>query len=1074
MGLIDDLRRSNDPRNDVNIQVPPPPPPQPPAPPVPPVPPEEIPQVAVSDEYHSDRSSESPYISYDEPEPSLQEQLLLPIQDSDVSYGLEMPPTVPRDGMEGGLLSGTFPTMPAAEPAPPPIDRDIYISDSVYGAEANLQIQKEQQAFQSQLDRDAQSIVLREQHFPVLYERPSFTAYNQNMEQYHRLLREKNDAARAAADGEKLPEVPPGQEVGMPSRKPQFNSTRNPFKAGDIVGHQRTQVPFNPIAGTVQGFQEIAKNPLDPRSYLQFPVLSATGGQWGEWGKGILGGTFYTLSLAENVAKGGLTDLYNLVSGNKPPTSNQPPAVVQATIGKNYDFSQEKSEDKPWGFVGSEQAPKTITELQNRSMFWGLLAQPWTWNAIKGVKKAVTGNENINIPDFKFQGLDGKVTTVGAGKMLQGVEAVTGFIADVVAGAVVDRGAGDVAKVANKIRGVEEVATEAIQKPASNLPKQQVKAVSPVTTPTPGGVLQPMATKPITKVVVEPHITAPVVPNTAAVMEKVVNPPTGYRVNPDILHKVPRSNEQLTQMGKFVGIVPPTRTTPYSTARLNAMTQNPELESVIAKYGPPLDETKLLPQEPPTVVIPDPVPPTKEASRKLVMEKLDQLKTASPEEQVKLRHDIDRLLDKETDVPDVLQPGVLQEVQKELPKELHASSQEGIITTQKYLVAKQDYADASAIEAKLRSEFSEEQEIMISQMDSLLDEPNIGRQVLLEQVPIPKPRDFIQDGEELIQLKRTPPVAATEMAEGVNNLRLYHGSKVSNLNLSLDLIDPVEGAARSEFGPAIYLTSDMEEASEHAKKFINDNLPAARREFDNVGSVYEVSINVHNPLDGMATPPREVDAVFKSAVRDFFGDEVAQEYAEKIAGKPLSRYYTSLDEIVGDINPHEFPEAKVLSFQRLVNQDLRNMGYDSIVVKGNYKDRGTIVAILDNGPRGVTAVNDAIAVGRGTMIEQATEGFNVAVRHRDLYPDDAFAQVQLKEASSRLQSHLVQQTVRNLNDAEEDALRAAHRLADSEDELAEIARIDKQQKEAVSLQMAERQTKKQVSEDAKSDVTHCI
>lgn len=80
----------------------------------------------------------------------------------------------------------------------------------------------------------------------MLYERPSFTAYNQNIEQYHRLLRDKNDAARAAADGEKLPEVPPGQEVGMPSRKPQMHSTRNPFKAGDIVGHQRTQVPFNP------------------------------------------------------------------------------------------------------------------------------------------------------------------------------------------------------------------------------------------------------------------------------------------------------------------------------------------------------------------------------------------------------------------------------------------------------------------------------------------------------------------------------------------------------------------------------------------------------------------------------------------------------------------------------------------------------------------------------------------------------------------------------------------------------------------------------------------------------------
>ncbi|MBE9017127.1 hypothetical protein IQ272_13475 [Chroococcidiopsidales cyanobacterium LEGE 13417] len=1004
----------------------------------------------------------------------------MPIQDSSVSYGLEMPPTVPRDGMEGGLLSGTFPTMPAAEPAPPPIDRDIYIADSVYGAEANVLIQKQQQAFQSQLDRDAQSIVLREEHFPVLYERPSFTAYNQNMEQYHRLLREKDAAAKASADGDSqiaLSEKPHSERVSTTTRQPQFDSTRNPFKAGEIVGHQRTEVPFNPIAGTVQGLQEIAKNPLDPRSYLQYPILSAAGGQWGEWGKGVLGGLFYTLSLGENVVKGGLTDLYNLVSGNKPPTSNQPPAAVQAVIGKNYDFSQEKSAEKPLGFVGSETAPKTITELQNRSAFWGLMAMPWTWNAIKGVKKAITGNENINIPDFAVAGFDGKpIFKVSGGKMLQGVEATGGFIADVAAGAFVDAGIGDVAKVANKVRGVEEATTEAIQKPVSNLPKQQVKAVSPVTTPTPErGALQSIATKPIPKVTVEPHMTAPVVPNTAAVMEKVANPPTNYRVNPDILHKVPRSNEQLTQMGKFVGIVPPTRTTPYSTARLNAMTQNPELESVMAKYGPPLDETKLLPQEPPTVVIPDPIPPTKEASRKLVMEKLDQLKTASPEEQVKLRHDIDRLLDNETNVPDVLQPGVLKEVQKELPKELHASSPEGMISTQKYLVAKQDYADASTIEAKLRGEFSEEQEIMISQMDSLLDEPNIGRQVLLEQVPIPKPRDFIQDGDELIQLKRTPPMAATEMAEGVNNLRLYHGSKVSDLNLTLDLIDPVEGAARSEFGTAIYLTSDIEEASEHAKKFINDNLPAARREFDNVGSVYEVSTSVHNPLDGMATPPKEVDAVFKSAVRDFFGDEVAQEYAQKIAGKPLSRYYTSLDEIVGDINPHEFPEAKVLSFQRLVNQDLRNMGYDSIVVKGNYKDRGTIVAILENGPtRGVTSINDAIAVGRGTMIEQATEGYNVAVRHRDLYPDDAFAQVQLKEASSRLQSHLVQQTVRNLNDAEEDAIRAAHRLADTEDELAEIARIDKQQKEVVSLQMAERQTKKQIAEDAKPDTNPCI
>ncbi|URD50744.1 hypothetical protein [Chroococcidiopsis sp. CCNUC1] len=1064
MGLIDDLRRSNDPRNDVNVQVPPPPPPQPPAPPAPPALPEE--------------DATSPYISYDQPEPSLQEQLLLPMQDSDVSYGLEMPPTVPRDGLEGGLLSGTIPTMPAAEPAPPPIDDSVYIADSVYGAEANLQIQKEQLAFQSQLDRDAQSIILREQHFPVLYERPSFTAYNENMKERIRLMREKDAAARAAA--EDVPQIPPGQGVSTSSKQPQFDSTRNPLKSGEIPGYQRTDVSFDPIKGTVQGFQEIAKNPLDPRNYLQFPVLSATGGQWGEWGKGVLGGLFYTLSLGENVAKGALTDIYNQVTGNKPPTSNQPPATVQAVIGKNYDFSQEKTPEKPLGFVGSETAPKTITELQNRSVLYNLVANPWTWGGIKAVKKAITGNENINVPDFVLEGLDGKpIIKVPGGKMLQGVEATGGFIADVAAGALVDRGLGDVAKVANKFRTVEEATTEAIKKPASNLPKQQVKAVSPVNQPpgllSSGGVVQPTVTKPIAKVVVEPRPTAPVVPNTAAVMEKVANPPTAYRVNSDLLHKIPRSNEQLTQMGKFVGIVPPTRTTPYSTARLNVMTQNPELESVMSKYGPPLDETKLLPQEPPTVVIPDPVPPTKEASRKLVMEKLEQMKTASPEEQVKLRHDIDRLLDNETNVPDVLQPGVLREVQKELPKELHASSPEGMISTQKYLVAKQEYTDASAIEAKLRSEFSEEQEIMMRGMDSMIDEPNIGRQVLLEQVPTPKPRDFIEDGGEVIPLKRTPSPIATELAEGVNSLRLYHGSKVSDLNLTLDMVDPIEGAARSEFGPAIYLTSDMEEAGEHAKKFINDNLPAANRQFDQVGSVYEVTTKIHNPLDGMVAPPREVDIVFRTAVKEFFGDEVAQEFSEKIAGKPLSRYYTSLDEIVGDINPHEFPEAKVLSFQRLVNQDLRNMGYDAIVVKGNYKDRGTIVAILDNGAtRGITAINDAITAGRGTMIEQATEGFNVAVRHRDLYPDDVFAQVQLKEATSRLHSHLVQQTVRNIDEAEEAALRAAHRMADSEDELMEIARIDKQQKEVVSLQMAERQTKKQIAEDAKPDVTHCI
>ena len=161
--------------------------------------------------------------------------------------------------------------------------------------------------------------------------------------------------------------------------------------------------------------ESVIKNPLNlirpTADLIASPIAE---GEFGDFGDGLIGGLFYTLSLPGNLIVGGLTDLHNKLTGTENLESNLP-NIVQSMVGQDFSFSElsapvtRTSTDpitgkvtteeiargaNPLAVVGPRENPQTIGELRERSWIWRLGADVLTLGATRLIP------EETKIPEF--------------------------------------------------------------------------------------------------------------------------------------------------------------------------------------------------------------------------------------------------------------------------------------------------------------------------------------------------------------------------------------------------------------------------------------------------------------------------------------------------------------------------------------------------------------------------------------------------------------------------------------------------------------------------------------------------
>jgi hypothetical protein len=332
-------------------------------------------------------------------------------------------------------------------------------------------------------------------------------------------------------------------------------------------------------------------------------------------------------------------------------------------------------------------------------------------------------------------------------------------------------------------------------------------------------------------------------------------------------------------------------------------------------------------------------------------------------------------------------------------------------------------------------------------MDELVDDtPDIGRQTLLENP------EFSPMASTTIRDTPTPNITHP-LVSIVNADKFYHGSKVQNLDLGN--IDPIAGGSRNEFGPGIYLTNNSKLAEDYAKAGVHRNVPMLDgRTFDEVGSVYEVTTSVKNPVDAALPPPKDVREAFVHAASnagsiDPYIRKTFNSWAMK-ADVPLSQFWAKMDELVNEFygNSTPFPEAGLLNWQRQVNTNIRNLGYDAVVHLGNNPAVDKTVVMLGGVPGNNLAAGSRRSVGNGELLEQAAARFNTTQHTFAQNPDNAFSRVDAQEASTTLQSRLLQQTIDNYELATREVDLATDAVIQTEKELRDFVKAEQPRLEA--------------------------
>jgi hypothetical protein len=428
MSLINDNRRKNDPREYVEIIPPPPPPPTVPTgleadPSLASQIPEPAPEPTVADVLTPAK-------------PSLQQKIQMyggefPTPESQI--GFETPPNIedldPQaivDGIDLSTNPGTDDTTEA-----------VFSGTTVQAVEENAR----QQALQAVRQNTLAGYTKPAEHYitsgsPTLFEGATAADLYEWQQKFSQFTSKTFEEARRENI---VQSFQPNADFGNPAR-PNLDSTRNPVATGGIPGMIQSALrafgnsmqetdEFDPFRGYKNWWEEVRKNPWKIITAPLAPIIASTQGKYGEFGSGWWGSAIYTISLPENIVKGGLTDLANIITGNKNPESNTP-NIVQAIFGQNYDFSQDANSERPIATVGGDKLPQNQQDWRNRSWIYRLPGSGLLQKTPLGI---ITGGDRTNqqLPETVNIPILGERPTVN---VLRTSEFLTGLVLDAISG----------------------------------------------------------------------------------------------------------------------------------------------------------------------------------------------------------------------------------------------------------------------------------------------------------------------------------------------------------------------------------------------------------------------------------------------------------------------------------------------------------------------------------------------------------------------------------------------------------------------------------------------------------------
>jgi hypothetical protein len=292
--------------------------------------------------------------------------------------------------------------------------------------------------------------------------------------------------------------------------------------------------------------------------------------------------------------------------------------------------------------------------------------------------------------------------------------------------------------------------------------------------------------------------------------------------------------------------------------------------------------------------------------------------------------------------------------------------------------------------------------------------PDIGVGSLTDDVPFsPLPKLAMED---------VPPVSGMNNASTLGSL--YHGTRVDNLNLRA--VNPLEGAARSEYGTGVWLTNSQEVATSAAGRSVPSNsVPNVNRTYSDSSYIHEVPGNALDDMnvpraDSVPTAKVTQDVLTQLDNNRFvfsdvipYGDDLVDEVVNLLESGKVTSYtdlFSKVDDLTHKVarrNTGAKPDEYELTYvQRVMTDLLQGSGVQGLT-------NGVNTVVYDT--RNLTAkfVHDVtdIVGDASDDVTTALHNVNLLQRSLDAEPNSKLLQVQLAEAkavaTSRVRDSLV-------------------------------------------------------------------
>ena len=890
----------------------------------------------------------------------------------------------------------------------------------------------------------------------------------------------------------------------------EFNSLENPIRNGETPGMIRSIFPdgykegleegseFAPFRGYRQLWQGLKKNPWKLLTAPLTIPMAMWNGRYGEYGDGMLGYLFYGLSLPQNVVLGGATDIYNIATGNKNPTSNKP-NVLQAVLGKDYDFTARAGEDKPLAFVGSAVPPATIKEWKERSILNRALLRGTGLDLIL----QATGFEDKKLPKPQLLG-----SSVGDNEKLLGrLYQTPEFIAAMITGAIVL----DPLEVPTLLgKAGSKAFQKSIQKAATTTGAAVTLSLSTVVNNAPVF-----------------RLSTDTVDNLTPLVRQLGNPSKGLAIVPDHVKYVRRSEEALTNNAKNLNLFPQTYDKLSPNELTKFRTQQPELFSRYGRPGAivptqPFNEAEELQriegQKILDSILPNPENYTNEQVAKVLPQRL-----LPPADDMDFAR---QYLAKEQEVIDISKE--LNEIGAELLEQEQILKQSGDALEQLPDVGRQDLLDpvVSDVSSKtpavvndvtvsvnnkdvkflreafdvddpdLKIEFFSPEEIRKKGTNIIGKEPEIGGRVQ-------RVKEFLQTSDEIylpravrksdgsltfsdgrhrtkylmdsnveaipILIEDDLSLLPDELSTSLSEFTWYHGTKVQNLELNT--IDPFQGSARGELGVGVYLTNNLTSANNYAFATPARNAPPIEsRQWGDAGRLYQIEAILSNTLNA-DEPLGELSAPIKQIVKSVgFNEEALNKFKKfKVNRENIAQLFDAINLIAADVYD-EFPEELVLETQRQINIMLKDRGYNAIA-KVDDKTGETVLNVLDNSL--LIPYEIDVPQRNYETLDQTVFRFNADSRTAEIFDDIETANVNYRESAFNLQTEMSQQTASNYTELQQEAIERMDEFIDMEYDLETSAADEIINKRIADEKMYDRQNQSIIDHNNKPDDNWC-